>query len=259
MAPPKQNDVLIRLKNIESNKGVKTLFAVLTGSRMYGLNGPDSDIDVRFIYAHEPKEYLRVQSGPYEPTIEKHSEDIDLSGWSIQKALRLMGKSNMRLMESLIGSEKHPDQTYVDTLAMNPVWNSYPDFYDPYTMYRAYKGVAKSHYYDTPEDPSKDASDFCMAIHDIVNAYYLTMFRDQNGIVVNLKDATSRLVKDAIGPKTANYVRNLPDGRYEITEPMREEVEHAIYNNLDPENVSQVETPEEEKLNELFRKVLTVV
>lgn len=99
---PEQKRSLItaRLTEIESEHSVKILFAVESGSRAWGFPSQDSDFDIRFIYAHTQDWYLSINEGRdviEDPII----EDIDLVGWDLRKALRLMAKSNSTLSEWL--------------------------------------------------------------------------------------------------------------------------------------------------------------
>lgn len=47
------------LSEAEKSHGVRVLFAAESGSRAWGFGSPDSDYDVRFIYAHPLPWYLR--------------------------------------------------------------------------------------------------------------------------------------------------------------------------------------------------------
>lgn len=88
-----------KLKDIESHYGVKILYACETGSRAWGFPSPDSDYDVRMIYAHDTDWYLSLSEK--KDTIEFMSEDgeLDITGWDIRKCLKLMWKSNGALLE----------------------------------------------------------------------------------------------------------------------------------------------------------------
>jgi uncharacterized protein len=87
------------LYRIADEKGIDVIYAVEAGSRAWGFASPDSDYDVRFLYAHPSREYLRIDQP--QDTIERIEGDLDLSGWDIFKALRLLRKSNPPLMEWL--------------------------------------------------------------------------------------------------------------------------------------------------------------
>ena len=55
-----QKEIQENLDAIEKKYDVRILLAVESGSRAWGFASPDSDYDVRFIYAHRPDEYLRI-------------------------------------------------------------------------------------------------------------------------------------------------------------------------------------------------------
>ena len=86
------------LNGIEEQYGVKIILAVESGSRAWGFASPDSDYDVRFIYAHPKDEYLRVDTMP--DVIEWHLDDVlDINGWDLKKALLAFAKGNPNIME----------------------------------------------------------------------------------------------------------------------------------------------------------------
>jgi uncharacterized protein len=89
----------ITLRKIADEKGIDIIYAVESGSRAWGFASPDSDYDIRFIYHYPSREYLRIDQP--QDTIERMEGDLDLAGWDIFKALRLLRKSNPPLMEWL--------------------------------------------------------------------------------------------------------------------------------------------------------------
>lgn len=89
-----------RLGTVEAANGVRILFAIESGSRAWGFPSPDSDYDVRFVYAHAPDWYLSID--PRRDVIELPIEgDLDINGWDLRKALRLLIKPNPVLLEWL--------------------------------------------------------------------------------------------------------------------------------------------------------------
>lgn len=90
-----------RLDAIERGHGVSILLAVESGSRAWGFPSPDSDYDVRFIYRHPADWYLSVIED--RDVIEEGIDDLgmDVAGWDLRKALRLLLKSNPPLHEWL--------------------------------------------------------------------------------------------------------------------------------------------------------------
>lgn len=89
-----------QLKSIEEKNNVKILYAVESGSRGWGFESKDSDFDVRFIYVHPSEWYLNVFEGT--DIIEIPVDEVlDVNGWDLRKALKLMYKSNSPLLEWL--------------------------------------------------------------------------------------------------------------------------------------------------------------
>lgn len=93
-----------RLASLCAQNEVNMLFACESGSRAWGFPSPDSDYDVRFIYAHPCSWYLSVEEG--RDVIETPLEEtpaglLDLGGWDVRKTLRLARKSNPVVWEWL--------------------------------------------------------------------------------------------------------------------------------------------------------------
>src|SRR6266576_1584342 len=89
-----------QIESIERKHGVRILFACESGSRAWGFASPDSDYDVRFIYAEPLNNYLSIREG--KATIELPvNHELDVNGWDIRKALQLFLKSNAPLYEWL--------------------------------------------------------------------------------------------------------------------------------------------------------------
>lgn len=88
------------LRAIECQHNVTVLFACESGSRGWGFASPDSDYDVRFIYVNRLPWYLTVQ--PQRDVIELPiSDELDINGWDLRKALGLLRESNPTLLEWL--------------------------------------------------------------------------------------------------------------------------------------------------------------
>lgn len=88
------------LAGIMKNDGVRVLLAVESGSRAWGFPSPDSDYDCRFLYVRPLDQYLSLW--PQRDVIEMPLvDDMDLSGWDLAKALRLMLKGNAVVLEWL--------------------------------------------------------------------------------------------------------------------------------------------------------------
>lgn len=97
-----RTEIKRRLDAIESDFGVKVLFACESGSRAWGFASDDSDYDVRFIYIQPTDWYLTVDLEDKRDVIETPIEGVwDINGWELRKALKLFSKSNPPLLEWL--------------------------------------------------------------------------------------------------------------------------------------------------------------
>lgn len=97
------------LTDVERAYQVRVLYAAESGSRAWGFGSPDSDYDVRFIYAHPAHWYVSL----FEPrdVIERALDGhlVDLAGWDLRKALRLLLKSNPALFEWFVSPVVYRD------------------------------------------------------------------------------------------------------------------------------------------------------
>ena len=88
------------LSNLMEQNGCRLLFAGESGSRAWGLQSPDSDYDVRFLYAHPSQWYLSIEDR--RDSIETvFPDDIDISGYELRKALRLFSTCNIPINEQI--------------------------------------------------------------------------------------------------------------------------------------------------------------
>ncbi len=91
-------EIMRRLAKVETDENVRILLAIESGSRAWGFASPNSDFDVRFIYAHPRDWYLSVDER--RDVIEYPIvDDIDLNGWDVRKALQLFSRSNPAFIE----------------------------------------------------------------------------------------------------------------------------------------------------------------
>jgi predicted nucleotidyltransferase len=90
-----------KLARIADDEGVRILLAVESGSRAWGFHSPDSDYDVRFLYARPVTDYLGLV--PPRDVIERpiDADDLDVGGWDVAKALKLVARGNAVVSEWL--------------------------------------------------------------------------------------------------------------------------------------------------------------
>ena len=93
-----EKEILDKLAEIEKRENVKILYAVESGSRAWGVESPDSDYDVRFVYVRPKEEYLRLQEK--RDVIEWQLDEVlDINGWDLKKTLVQFHKGNATLFE----------------------------------------------------------------------------------------------------------------------------------------------------------------
>jgi predicted nucleotidyltransferase len=95
-------EIQARLREIEVEEGVRIPYACESGSRAWGFPSVDSDYDVRFIYLRPREWYLSIDVERRQDVIERTGDGkLDIGGWDLRKALRLLRKGNPPLMEWL--------------------------------------------------------------------------------------------------------------------------------------------------------------
>jgi predicted nucleotidyltransferase len=129
------------LARIEKEYAVKVLFACESGSRGWGFASPDSDYDVRFIYAHRVEWYLTVFPG--RDVIELPINDVyDVSGWDLRKALGLLRNGNATLVEWL----SSPVVYTADQAFLASVRAAAQEVHRPERAFHHYLHMAKKNY-----------------------------------------------------------------------------------------------------------------
>jgi hypothetical protein len=129
------------LDALEHEEGVRVLYACESGSRAWGFESADSDYDVRFLYLHPTEWYLRVFPG--RDVIELPlDEGLDLSGWDLRKALRLLAKSNPPILEWL----QSPIVYREVESATRRLRDLIPEYYSPAACFHHYLHMAQGNF-----------------------------------------------------------------------------------------------------------------
>jgi predicted nucleotidyltransferase len=129
---------------IEGEFDVEVLLAVEHGSRLWGLAGPSSDHDIKFIYKNKPERafslFDRRNFIGHKCEIEADTGfvEVEMTGWSIEKALRLSVSSNPQLNE-IIGSPLRYAESDVFCRDLKGICKDS----SPRTIAHYYRGTAK--------------------------------------------------------------------------------------------------------------------
>ncbi len=136
-------EILKRIKAAEQEHNVKVLYAIESGSRAWGFASPNSDYDVRFIYVHPRDWYLTIDVEDKRDVIEYPIVDeIDINGWDVRKALKLLWRSNPGIVEWLQSPIVYVD----DGLFASAARALLPDIYSPVKGIYHYRYMAKNNY-----------------------------------------------------------------------------------------------------------------
>jgi len=93
-------EVDARLISIAREHNVRVILAIESGSRAWGFPSPDSDYDCRFLFLRRVEDYLSLF--PKRDVIETPIiGDMDVNGWDLAKALKLLLKGNSVVIEWL--------------------------------------------------------------------------------------------------------------------------------------------------------------
>ncbi|MDH5355076.1 MAG: nucleotidyltransferase domain-containing protein [Gammaproteobacteria bacterium] len=138
-----KKDILGRLRKAEEEHNVRVLLAIESGSRAWGFASPNSDYDVRFIYSHEPQWYQAVDLEERRDVIEYPiTDEIDINGWDVRKALRLFWKSNPAFIEWIQSPITYLEPSRLRSEAINIL----PIIYSPEKGIYHYRSMAKTNY-----------------------------------------------------------------------------------------------------------------
>jgi hypothetical protein len=139
-----------RLSSIEMEEQVRVVYACESGSRAWGFPSADSDYDVRFIYLHPRDWYLTVDLERKRDVIERPIDNqLDVNGWDLRKALRLLRKGNPPLMEWL-GSPIVYLEPFTVAAQMRDLMSRH---YSPLACLHHYLHMARGNYRDYLKGP----------------------------------------------------------------------------------------------------------
>jgi predicted nucleotidyltransferase len=214
IAPEIAERIMAELSAIELEQGVKVLLAVESGSRAWGFPSKDSDYDVRFIYLRSPTEYLTVV--PRLDVIERPVDAvIDVSGWDIRKALRLLLRSNAVLQEWISSPVRYidcpPFSAQLRELIEEGADLTAFEYHYDHLARRSFKEI-------TASDDSVRLKTYCYASRAVLSLCWLRdrktpppmdMISLQSG--VDLSTNLNRVIEELIDKKTGALEQGMAD------------------------------------------------
>jgi predicted nucleotidyltransferase len=157
-----------RLDAIAQERDIKILFACESGSRVWGFFSKNSDYDVRYIYARPPEDYISLINKKDE--IRSAPDPVyDIVGWDVQKALRLLAKSNPNLGEWL-----NTDHLYsADSILHSKLKDCYNQSFSPKTLNQHYISMAKGVWFERLQGPEVSAKGYLYGARAVLASEWL--------------------------------------------------------------------------------------
>jgi predicted nucleotidyltransferase len=138
------------LHTIAEEEEVRILYACESGSRAWGFASQDSDYDVRFLYVRPIEAYLHLDT-PRDVIERPITDELDVSGWDIIKALRLLRKSNPPLLEWLFSPIIYLEETTI----VNELRKLVRQTYSPSALFYHYRHMAEGNYRQYIQDKAE--------------------------------------------------------------------------------------------------------
>ena len=169
-----ENYINEQLIQIEKKHNVNVLFAVEAGSRAWGIESPESDYDVRFVYIRKKDYYLRLETindSIVWKADKKLENRLDMTGWDIQKALRLLFISNPSIIEWI-----HSPITYKSTLKFTGFRALTEEYFSQSRCLNHYLNTAKLDIRNIAGTDVVKVRKYLYAIRAILNCIYIMKY-----------------------------------------------------------------------------------
>lgn len=162
-----KQEILGKLAEIEAKEKVKVLYAVESGSRAWGVESPDSDYDVRFVYVRPKEDYLRLAKR--RDVIEWQLDDVlDINGWDLKKTLIQFHKGNATLFEWA-----NSPVVYKSTEEWNEIYESCKQYFSEKAALHHYYGTANSTYKQYLQEDTVKYKKYIYALRPLLACKYI--------------------------------------------------------------------------------------
>ena len=127
----------VSLKSIEEKEDISVLQSSIVGSRGWGYEDKQSDLDIRFVFVRDPSEYISISQ--HEDSIAYPIEDKkDIVGYDLGKFLRMICNQNPTAYEILFSPKQERENEFVERIRQFA-----EDIMDPNRMIKIYQNIAK--------------------------------------------------------------------------------------------------------------------
>lgn len=244
-----------KLAEIEQKENVTILFAVESGSRAWGFASPDSDYDVRFAYKrNDIRDYLKLEG--IRDVIEYELNDIyDISGWDINKTLRLLHSSNPVIFEWV-----NSPIIYKET----PFLKQFRDFIKPYFMTikgaHHYLHMAERNYEEYLCSDTVKLKKYFYVLRPILATKYVLKYKTNPPML--FKDLIDSQLDDIVKPEVEKLLE-LKASSSELGEERKIKIlndyieKELIYLKEEVQSLKKEEV-NWDKLNDLFYKTINI-
>lgn len=245
------NIVQEHLLQIEKEHNVVILQAIESGSRAWGFPSPDSDYDVRFIYAHQKDWYLQLNEE--RDVIELPiNDELDIAGWDCRKALNLANSGNAVVQEWMISPIVYQQSDTFEALSklINKVFN-------PISSYHHYRSMAKKAYADIEQAEQKKLKRFFYFARATLSAQWIMKKKTMPSIV--FADLVSELITDQ---SMVEEIKNLVNQKAQESEQSSLKVPPSVYTTITElfeslDETLSIDSIRENISNDDFREFLT--
>lgn len=252
-----RNEIMNRIRYAEYEHDIRVLYAVESGSRAWGFESPNSDYDVRFIYAHQKEWYLSLDLEEKKDVIEYEIVDeIDINGWDVRKALRLFKRSNPALVEWLqspiIYIEKGSFAQKTKVLMS--------EFYSIEKGIYHYRGMTKANYWGYLNKDMVPLKKYFYVLRTLLSVMWLEKYREPAPIefdklrtLIIDNDYLNNLVDNLLEKKKRSYEKELIQPVLELNQFIEGELDRIEKYDDHPD----LRTNDMSALNTLFYEVLS--
>lgn len=249
--------ILDRLSAIENEENVTIFFACESGSRAWGFPSEDSDYDVRFLYLRPLDWYLSIDLEAKRDVIERPiSDDLDISGWDLRKALKLFRKSNPPLLEWLSSPIIYQEKFAITTQLRNLV----PEFYSRKACLHHYLHMAQGNFREYLKGDIVWVKKYFYVLRPILAIRWIETQSD--AVPMEFSKLVERCVDtpellNSINTLLARKIAGHELDRAPRIDTISEFIESELYR-LESVIVEDIVRPGSDKLNELFRSSLAL-
>ena len=129
-----------KCKELEEENDFTILFAIESGSRLWGMDSKDSDYDVHLVFYYPLEKYLKIQKPVDTFTWMSGDRILDLNGFDIYKYAKLLLKSNPNMIDWTMSNIIY----YGDKSQISEFIEFAKNDFNPFTLYQSYLGISLS-------------------------------------------------------------------------------------------------------------------